>query len=176
MATDMAQTVSIRVATKTDQEAIRQLTEEAFARTAEARLVDALRACNALDLEYVGIDGDGKVVGHVAFSTVTGAGPEHRLKMTCLAPISVSVALQNTGIGSAMIEQCLEILKSQNFDLVLVLGPPAYYTRFGFDPVLAQQVTAPYAGDAFMAMAFTAAVEKALPIEVTFATPFSRFE
>ncbi len=169
-------TVTIRPATKADDKAIYALTEEAFGRPAEANLVNALRACNALDLECVAVDGEEKIVGHVAFSTVTGAGPAHRLKMSCLAPISVSVLHQKTGIGSAMIRHCLKVLEADDFDLVFVLGPPAYYTRFGFDPAPARKVTAPYAGDAFMALPFSSSAEKALPIEVTFATPFSRFE
>lgn len=169
-------TVSIRPAAKADEKAIHSLTEEAFGQAVEAKLVDSLRACNALDLECVAIDGENTIVGHVAFSTVTGAGPGHRLKMSCLAPISVSVAHQRAGIGSTMIRHCLKVLEAEDFDLVFVLGPPAYYTRFGFDPKLAKRVAAPYAGDAFMALALSSSVEQALPIEVTFATPFSRFE
>ena len=66
--------------------------------------------------------------------------------------------------------------REQGIDLVLVLGPPSYYPRFGFDAGLARQVTAPYAGAAFQALALTPAARAALPIEVTFATPFEAFE
>ncbi|MDN3721814.1 hypothetical protein QW131_28170 [Roseibium salinum] len=59
---------------------------------------------------------------------------------------------------------------------MLVLGPPTYYPRFGFDAALARKVQGPYAGDAFMALALTDAGERNLPIEVAFATPFEEFE
>jgi putative acetyltransferase len=61
-------------------------------------------------------------------------------------------------------------------DLVLVLGPPSYFPKFGFDAELAKKVHGPYAGAAFMAAPLTEAGSNNLPIEVTFATPFEEFE
>lgn len=166
----------IRAVTPGDADAVSTLITAAFGQEAEARLVDELRACGALVLERLAEERDGRIVGHVAFSRVTGAGQGHRLAISCLAPVAVIPDRQRSGIGSALIRAGLEALRADGEDLVLVLGPPAYYPRFGFDAGLARKVVAPYAGAAFQALALREEAVAALPIEVTFATPFQVFE
>jgi putative acetyltransferase len=167
---------TLRTASSADAEAISTLLGAAFGQDAEARLVHELRACGAFLHERVAVGPDGRVVGYVAFSRVTGAGPAHRLTIACLAPVAVTPDLQRSGIGSALVRDGLETLRGEGVDLVLVLGPPAYYPRFGFDSELARKVSAPYAGAAFQARALTEAARAALPIEVSFATPFEAFD
>ncbi|GGE90306.1 N-acetyltransferase [Stappia taiwanensis] len=174
--TGTATPLSIRAVLPADEGDIAELIAAAFGQPDEAHLVRELRACGALVLERVACDPSGQIVGHVAFSRVTGAGQGHRLEISCLAPVSVWPNLQKQGIGSALIRAALDDLRAAGEDLVLVLGPPAYYPRFGFDPVLARKVSAPYAGDAFQALALTPAARDGLPVEVTFATPFEAFE
>ncbi|MEJ8476181.1 GNAT family N-acetyltransferase [Roseibium algae] len=173
-----ASTLTVRAFVSSDEADVKGLVTVAFGQEIEARLVYRLRHCGALVLELVAVSKDGQVVGHVAFSRVTPAdvGPGQGLIICCLAPISVLPEFQRQGVGSAMIKAGLEALKGLGEDLVLVLGPPAYYPRFGFDPALARKVKAPYAGDAFMALALTDAGENDLPVEVGFATPFQEFE
>ncbi|MHA7774831.1 GNAT family N-acetyltransferase [Roseibium sp. M-1] len=173
-----APNLTIRNVTPDDETAVRDLVTAAFPSDMEERLVHTLRHCGALVLEQVAVDKNGRIVGHVAFSRVTPAavGPGQGMQIACLAPVSVWPDRQKSGIGSALIRASLEKLKDLGEDLVLVLGPPAYYPRFGFDPVLARKVQAPYAGDAFMALALTEAGSRDLPIEVAFATPFQEFE
>ncbi len=168
----------IRDVTPGDEAMIRDLVTAAFPTDMEARLVHTLRHCGALVLEQVAVDDKETVVGHVAYSRVTPAavGSGQALQIACLAPVSVWPDRQNTGIGSALISASLEKLKELGEDLVLVLGHPGYYPRFGFDPGLARKVQGPYAGDAFMARALTDAGLNELPIEVAFATPFEEFE
>ncbi len=176
--TATAAKLTIRDVTSDDEAVVRDLVASAFPSDMEARLVHTLRHCGALVLEQVAVDGKGKVVGHVAYSRVTPAaiGPGQGLHVSCLAPVSVWPDRQRSGIGSALITASLEKLKGLGEDLVLVLGPPSYYPRFGFDPALARKVHGPYAGDAFMALALTDAGTGDLPIEVAFATPFEEFE
>ncbi|MEM8701874.1 MAG: N-acetyltransferase [Pseudomonadota bacterium] len=161
-----------------DETAVRKLVAAAFPSDMEARLVEKLRHCGALVLEQIAENADGKMLGHIAYSRVTPAaiGPGQGLQVACLAPVSVWPEEQRQGIGSALITASLQRLKELGEDLVLVLGPPSYYPRFGFDPVLARKVQGPYAGDAFMALALTEAGSRDLPIEVAFATPFEEFE
>ncbi|MCV0425914.1 MAG: N-acetyltransferase [Roseibium sp.] len=161
-----------------DEAAVRELLTAAFPSDMEARLVHTLRHCGALVLEQVAVDEAGAIVGHVAYSRVTPAaiGPGHALQVVCLAPVSVWPDKQRTGVGSELIKASLKKLEDHGEDLVLVLGPPSYYPRFGFDPLLARKVQGPYAGDAFMALALTQAGSRDLPIEVAFATPFQEFE
>ncbi|NBN64647.1 GNAT family N-acetyltransferase [Microvirga tunisiensis] len=169
-------TVSIRPVVAGDEPAVAAVIRAAFGQDTEARLVHNLRHCGALELERLAETADGRIVGHVAFSRVTGAGAGHRLQIVCMAPVSVVPDLQRMGVGSALITAALADLRARGEDLVLVLGPPAYFPRFGFDAGLARQVQAPYAGAAFMALALTEAGRRDLPVEVSFATPFEEFE
>lgn len=170
--------LTVRPVGPADEDTVRNLIAAAFGQDAEARLVHTLRHCGALALEEVAVTEDGRIVGHVAYSRVTPAnvGRGQELSITCLAPVSVWPDLQRNGVGSVLIRKTLEKLKASGEDLVLVLGPPAYYPRFGFDADLAKQVQGPYAGAAFMAMALTQAGREDLPVEVAFATPFEEFE
>lgn len=173
-----ANALTIRNVSENDETVVRDLISSAFPSDAEARLVEKLRDCGALVLEQVAVDEEGAIVGHVAYSRVTPAaiGAGQALQIACLAPVSVWPDKQRKGIGSALITASLEKLKEIGEDLVLVLGPPSYYPRFGFDPVLARKVQGPYAGDPFMALALTDDGSRLLPIEVAFATPFEEFE
>lgn len=170
--------LSIRDAVPADEAQIERLLQEVFPSGMEARLVKRLRHCGAFVLEQVVLDGNGVLAGHIAYSRVTPAaiGPGHALQVACLAPISVRPDLQRGGIGTRLVEASVERLKELGEDLVLVLGPPSYFPRFGFDPDLAQKIRGPYAGAAFMALALTDAGARDLPIEAAFATPFEEFE
>ncbi|WP_417675458.1 GNAT family N-acetyltransferase [Roseibium sp.] len=173
-----ASTLTVRSVEPADEAVVKALVTAAFNQETEARLVHTLRHCGALVLEQVAVTPEGKVVGHVAYSRVTpaGVGPGQDLSIVCLAPVSVWPELQRQGIGSALIRASLDTMKEKGEDLVLVLGHPTYYPRFGFDAELAKKVQAPYAGAAFMACALTEAGERDLPVEVAFATPFQEFE
>lgn len=179
MSDDMiAGNLTVRDVGAKDEADVRKLVAAAFPSDMEACLVEKLRHCGALVLEQVALNADGKILGHIAYSRVTPAaiGPGQGLQVACLAPVSVWPEAQRQGIGTALITASLKRLNELGEDLVLVLGPPSYYPRFGFDPVLARKVQGPYAGDAFMALALTEAGSRDLPIEVAFATPFEEFE
>ncbi|GKQ56000.1 hypothetical protein BRSPCE3_68550 [Bradyrhizobium sp. Ce-3] len=49
-----------------------------------------------------------------------------------LGPISVTPDLQRQGIGGALIREGLARLAALNADGCVLLGDPAYYSRFGF--------------------------------------------
>ncbi|MTH97065.1 GNAT family N-acetyltransferase [Roseibium sp. RKSG952] len=168
----------IRHFAATDAASVPEVISEAFGQETEAHLVHTLRHCGALVLELVAVNPAGRVIGHIAFSRVTAAavGPGAALSIVCLAPVSVLPDLQKSGIGSALIRKGIEELKATGEDLILVLGAPAYYNRFGFDSMLARKVNGPYAGDPFMALALTEAGSRDLPVDVAFATPFQEFE
>ncbi|GGB57239.1 N-acetyltransferase [Roseibium aquae] len=170
--------LSVRPFESADKDHVRDIIVAAFGQEAEANLVRKLRHCGALVLEQVAVGEDGAILGHIAFSRATPAaiGAGQGLHVTCLAPMSVRPAYQKQGIGGALIHSSLARLRETGEDLVLVLGPPTYYPRFGFDAELATKISGPYAGAAFMAMALTEAGKRDLPIEVAFPTPFEEFE
>ncbi|WP_313531337.1 N-acetyltransferase [Shinella sp.] len=117
-----------------DIDAIRTLTETAFktaphADGTEHLIIDRLRAAGALTLSLVA-EADGQIVGHVAFSPVTLS--DGSAGWYGLGPISVDPARQGAGIGSKLIHDGLERLKALGAVGCVLLGDPAYYSRFGF--------------------------------------------
>ncbi|MEE4022402.1 N-acetyltransferase [Gordonia sp. PKS22-38] len=115
---------------------IRQVVTDAFGQPDEADLVDALRA-DALawipELSMVATDRDGLVVGF-ALLTRCRVGAEPAL---ALAPCAVVGDLQNTGVGTAVTVAALDAARSRvtagaDENLVVVLGHPEFYPRFGF--------------------------------------------
>lgn len=134
-----------------DVAAIRELTIGAFdGRTEEADLIDALRAGRDLILSLVARH-NGDTIGHVAFSRVIvddAAGPEGAVG---LAPVGVRPDMQQRGIGARLIEAGLDLLQAAGESVVLVVGNPAYYTRFGFSVGEAEQYPCEYSGPYFMA-------------------------
>lgn len=80
------------------------------------------------------------VVGHVAF-TLCHLDNEARA-IALLAPLCVVPDHHGQGIGSALVKDGFERLRAQGSAKVMVLGDPAYYSRFGFEQD--DQIVAPY--------------------------------
>jgi putative acetyltransferase len=75
---------------------------------------------------------DGRIDGHVMLSYVQLEGASRRVLE--LGPMSVEPERQRTGIGSALVREALRRAEPRDEPLVLVLGHPSYYPRFGFRP------------------------------------------
>lgn len=112
---------------------IHALNAAAFPTTAEARLVDALRASGGLTLSLVAVL-DGTLVGHIAFSPVTVEADGRVVRGVGLAPMAVAPSHQRQGIGARLIEAGLQALRAQGHAFCVVLGHVDYYPRFGFVP------------------------------------------
>ena len=116
--------------------AIRTVTAAAFARpgqphrtAAEATLVDELRASDAWlpMLSLVAVDAAG-VVGHVLGSRArVDSAP-----VLAVGPLSVHPDHQGRGVGSALMHAVLGAADALDEPLVVLLGDPRYYSRFGF--------------------------------------------
>lgn len=129
--------MTVRPEREGDELPIRRLIETAFRGAdhgsgTETRIVDALRAADALRVSLVAVEGDA-IVGHAAFSAVTIDGRD--LGWFGLGPVAVHPDHQRQGIGAALIEAGLAELRQAGAQGCLVLGEPAYYERFGFRPV-----------------------------------------
>jgi len=144
-------TLTIRLRKPEDDEAIAAVVEAAFGGRNEVGLIDALRRAGDMTSECVALDG-GAVVGHVAFSRLDVANAAQNLRATALAPLAVLPERQNQGVGKALVHHAVGRLRDRGHDLIVVLGHPAYYARFGFSNVLGKLLDAPYAGDSFMAL------------------------
>ena len=105
----------------------------------EAALVEAIWASAgyvpALDLVAAR---DGGIVGHVLVSRGDLAGAP----ALGLAPLAVLPAHQGQGIGSALVREAVRVAEAMGEPLIVVLGAPEYYGRFGFEPAGRYGVTA----------------------------------
>jgi putative acetyltransferase len=145
--------ITIRPERPADVGAIRRVLETAFPTAVEANLVEALRSAGRLSISLVADDG-GEVIGHVAFSPVTAAGVAAGLGM---APVSVLPARQRQGVGSRLIREGLAECARAGCAFVVVLGDPAYYGRFGWNPASALGLGNEYGvADEFMGLELTA--------------------
>jgi putative acetyltransferase len=142
----------IRPEEPADGKAVRAVIVAAFGQPAEADLVEALRAQGDLALSLIAEEED-EVVGHVAFSRLALANP--LVRATALAPMAVRPDRQRQGIGSALIRESLRRFRENGEDLVLVLGEPAIYGRFGFAAEAALGLQTPYDGPYQQALALT---------------------
>lgn len=126
--------IVIRRETAADVGAIAEVTIAAFQALAishhtEQFIIAALRAANALTVSLVA-ELNGRVVGHVAFSPVTISNGSQN--WYGLGPVSVAPEYQRQGIGSALIQRGLSILKDLNARGCCLVGDPEYHKRFGF--------------------------------------------
>jgi putative acetyltransferase len=106
---------------------------------AVANLVDDLRDAVARGegLSLVAEERD-EVVGHVMFSPSLLDAPKRLIRVQVLSPIGVLPACQKQGVGTMLIRRGLELLVERSVPLVFLEGPPAYYSRFGFQPAADQ--------------------------------------
>lgn len=143
---------TIRPKTPADLDAIREINRLAFGQDAEADLVDGLRAGGFVRLSLVA-EVDGKIVGHILFSPLPIYTETGVIEALSLAPMAVFPTHQRRGIGSKMVEEGLRACREAGHKIVLVLGHPGFYPRFGFSAKLAVPLTSPFGGgDSWMAV------------------------
>ena len=123
--------VEIRYETPEDHASVRHVHQQAFGRSDEANLVERLRAANKAPIALVATL-NGQVVGHVLFSPVVLEPAQPHFKAVGLAPVGVLPEYQKQGIGSRLIREGLKACRDAGYDAVVMLGDPAYYSRFGF--------------------------------------------
>jgi len=116
-----------------DVRAIRFVLEKAFGQSNEADLVDALRRRGALTLSLVALR-DNDVVGNIVFSPVTIESAGTSFNAIGLGPMAVLPRYQGKGIGSQLVRIGLEQCRQAGHEIVVVLGYPDFYGRFGFVP------------------------------------------
>ena len=141
----------MRPETAADLDAVRAVHVAAFPSPLESRLVDALRTAGKAVISLVA-EIDGRVVGHVLFSDVSVARGMGR--GIGLAPVAVLPRAQRRAVGSELIRAGLGRAAALGYDFAVVLGEPAYYRRFGFEPASRFGLANDYGVDEpFMALA-----------------------
>lgn len=149
----------IRKESPSDVGAIHALTVAAFSNAPhtdhrEQFIVDALRKAGALSISLVA-EQAGTVVGHVAASPVSVS--DGSLGWYGLGPVSVMPEFQGRGIGGQLMKAALSSLRENGAAGCVLLGDPAYYSRFGFqvEPKLALPHVPP---EYFQALSFGASL------------------
>lgn len=131
--------MNIRMETNEDFAQVYEVNYEAFGNSDdEAKLVERIRASEGFvpELSLVAEVG-GSIVGHVLVSKALVVGSEARHEVLVLAPIAVRPSCQKQGVGTKLITEAQQRSKELGASLILLIGHPGYYPKFGFKPARA---------------------------------------
>lgn len=168
--------VGIRAESTDDRDAIRRVNQLAFGGDDEANLVESLRDGGFIMVSLVA-EADGEIVGHILFSRVAIITSARVVDALALAPMSVLPSHQRLGIGSKLVAAGLDACRKRHHRIVVVLGHPEYYPRFGFSSQLARPLESPFGGgEAWMAIELVPGALDGVQGRVEFPAPFTVFE
>jgi putative acetyltransferase len=148
------QRVRIRMESTEDgveRRAIRFVNESAFGGAEEADLVDNLRSDGHTLVSLVATF-ERAIIGHLLFSRMWIKTASGLISAVALAPVAVLPEHQRKGTGQRLIAHGLDILRKRGESIVIVVGHPTYYPRFGFSQEKAALIEGPFPREAFMAM------------------------
>ena len=145
--------LTIRRETPKDIDSIRYVNEQAFGQKEEAEIIDKLRKRDVVTLSLVAVQAD-QIVGHILFSPVSVESEYSSFEAITLAPMAVLPEYQRKGIGSQLVRVGLEECLRLGHEIMVVLGHPDYYPRFGFVPASTYSIKCKYdvPDEVFMAL------------------------
>ena len=147
--------LTVRCEEGRDWSSIYRVNEAAFGRADEANLVAELRR-DGVVLASLVAEINEQLVGHILFSRMSIEMANGAIPAVALAPLAIVPEYQRQGIGGRLIRDGLDLLRERGERIVIVLGHPDYYPRFGFSPERARLLESPFPPEAFMAMELTA--------------------
>ncbi|TWT52048.1 hypothetical protein KOR42_31450 [Thalassoglobus neptunius] len=162
---------SVRRARSSDQDAIISVCKAAFETKDEAALVKELTAQGCV-AELLVAEVSGSVVGTIIFSHLEIVCADKTVDALALAPVAVVPEFQNQGIGSRLVSEGLKSCREAGHHIVIVLGHPEFYPRFGFSSELAKPLASPFSGDVWMAAELTPGSLENVSGRVVYAAPF----
>jgi putative acetyltransferase len=130
-------TAAVRATTPADRESVIALVRAAFSTGGRDghEEVDIVRetwdrGAAPVGFDLVAVDDDsGEVVGHVLAARGDLAGQP----VLGVAPLAVAPGHQRAGTGSALMRELIARAEAANEPMLVLLGSPDYYSRFGFE-------------------------------------------
>lgn len=140
-----------------DEAEIRTVNDRAFGQPDESRIIDAIRRAKHSAISLVATDGS-KIVGHILFTPILIEPHVPSLHVMGLGPMAVLPDVQRCGIGTRLVEAGLRECARVGCDVVIVIGHPEFYPRFGFRRAGAYQLRSGFdvPDDVFMVAELTA--------------------
>lgn len=131
-----------------DIEAVAAANRSAFGSGVEAELAVALMRDAAFVPEFsiAAVDDGGVLIGHVLFTRAWLACDRGsaEVPLLLLAPLAVIPEWQRRGVGTAIVSEAIERARTAGEAAMVVLGDPAYYSRFAFTEAAPLGIRAPY--------------------------------
>jgi putative acetyltransferase len=144
--------VRVRPVEPADLPELVHLQELAFQGVDEGRLVRLLHE-RGKAIVSLAATVEERIAGHILFSPVSFRPEYPAIRALGLAPLAVLPEYQNQGIGSLLMREGLRHCQASGWQVVVVLGHPTYYPRFGFQPAKNFGLGNEYgAEEAFMAL------------------------
>lgn len=146
----------IRSETMEDIQGIFEINQMAFGQKDEADLVNRIRGSSQyVDGLSLVAEMDDRIVGHILFSKISIDTHSGVFECLGLAPLAVLPEYQTKGIGSELVQAGLTKCVEMGYGLLIVLGHPKFYPKFGFFPASQLGICAdfgvPIPDEAFMA-------------------------
>ncbi|WBB65821.1 N-acetyltransferase [Micromonospora sp. WMMD812] len=178
-------TLRLRPEDPADTGPVRRVLAAAFARPdvstpPEVGLVDELRDSDAWIPELAMVaEYGGEVVGYALLTRVRVTFDGGFAVALALGPVAVAPHRQRVGHGTAVVQASLDAATELGERLVVVLGNPAYYRRFGFGRADRMGLSSPWSGlgEPWQALVLPPATSDAPPPpvgEVVFPPPWSK--
>lgn len=126
--------IIIRTETKHDYTQIYNINYAAFGnREDEAKLVERIRESeNFVSQLSIVAEQHGEIIGHLLMSKAEIIEGENSHEVIVLAPVAVRPDCQKQGIGEQLITESLKRCRKLGYSIVLLIGHPSYYPKFGF--------------------------------------------
>lgn len=100
----------------------------------EQDFVNQLRAGgNYLPELALVVEENGEIIGHIMLTKAHITGASGKFPVLLLAPVSIVLSQRGKGIGSRLIRESFGLARKMGYGIVLLVGDPSYYVRFGFN-------------------------------------------
>lgn len=123
----LSNTISFRPEVAADRAAAEALVLDVFGPGRFAKTAERLRERAVMAAGFIAHD-DGRVVGSVRLWSITVGG----LDALFLGPIAVTEDHRRSGLGADLVNACIGEAQHRSVGGVLLVGDPAYFSRFGF--------------------------------------------